>query len=175
MNALIRRIVDICLLRAGPQDLPDSAFLLQATLVGYLLSGMLIATSNQDLWTASLLVAVDVVLLACLLFMLLWARSLIHRYRQTLTAILGTGIILELISWPILGWQSHNISQPGVSNSLMFSSLLLWSWLFWNILVLGHILRNTLATQLMIGIGIAMLYLFLSFNISRILIGGQAG
>ncbi|MBI1194338.1 MAG: hypothetical protein GC138_00625 [Gammaproteobacteria bacterium] len=175
MNALIRRIFDICLLRAGPQDLPDSSFLLRFALIGYILSGLLIASNNQDLGTAALLVAVDVALITCLLFMLLWARGLNHRYRQTLTAVLGTGIVLELVSWPILSWQSYNIAQPGVTNSLMFSSLLLWAWLFWNILVLGHILRNTLSTQLMIGIGLAMLYLFLSFNISRILIGGQAG
>jgi len=175
MSTLMRRFFDICLLRAGPEDLPNSRFLLQATLLGYMLSGLLIASTNQDLWTATLLVAIDTALLSGLLFMLLWANGLMRRYNQALTAVLGTGFIMELISWPILVWQGHNVVQPGVTNSLMFSSLLLWGWLFWNLLVLGHIVRNTVSTQLLIGIGLTVLYLFLSFNVSRILIAGQAG
>ncbi len=175
MITLMRRFFDICLLRAGPEDLPDSRFLLRTTLIGYVLSGLVIAAIKRGLWTAALLITIDTALLAGLLFMLLWAQGLSYRYNQALTAALGTGIILELISWPIMVWYGHNVAQQGVSNSLLFSSLLLWIWLFWNLLVLGHIIRNTLSTQLLIGIGLAMLYLFLSFNVSRILIAGQVG
>ena len=79
MGRLLQRVFDICLLRAGPQDLPASRFLLVLGLLAYAAVGMVMSTQNLDIGQAVLLVALDGALLAGLLFALLWARDLLER------------------------------------------------------------------------------------------------
>jgi hypothetical protein len=51
----------------------------------------------------------------------------------------------------------------------MIASLLLWIWLLWDLLVIGHILRHTLSTRLPIGVLLGVVYLFISYTVTRIL------
>lgn len=169
MGKLLRRYVEICLLRAAPQDLPASLFLLGLSLAAYFIVGVGISLRNLDLPAAAALVVLDTALLAGLLFLLLWVRDLPNRYLQTITALLGTGVILELIAWPLLAWQQQAMVDNAATTGLVVSSLLLWVWLFWNLMVIGHILRHALSTLLPVGVGLGLLYMFISFSISRIL------
>lgn len=169
MGRLLHRFFDICLLRAGPQDLPASTVLLWLSLLAYFTVGMVMSVQNLDVAHATLLVALDSALLAALLFALLWSRNALDRYLQTLTALLGTGAILQLAAMPILSWQQQGLGDEGVSAGLMISSLLLWIWLLWDLIVVGHILRHTLSTRLPIGVLIGLAYLFISYSVTRIL------
>jgi hypothetical protein len=166
---LLQRFFEICLLRAGPQDLPVSRFLLWVSLLAYAAVGMVMSLQNLDVARAILLVAIDTALLATLLFALLWSRALLERYLQTLTALLGTGAILQLAALPILSWQQEGLGDETVTTALMIASLLLWIWLLWNMLVVGHILRHTLSTRLPIGVLLGLAYLFISYSVTRIL------
>jgi len=169
MGKLLQRYFDICLLRAGPQDLPSSGFLLWLSGLGYFAAGMVMSVQNLDVAHATLLVGQDIGLLAGLLFALLWSRDLLARYRQTLTALLGTGAILQIVVLPILSWQQAGLAEDTISSALMFASLLLWIWLLWDLMVIGHILRHTLSTRLPIGVLLALVYLFVSYSVTRIL------
>lgn len=169
MDRLLRRFADICLLRAGPQDLPASRFLLGLSAGAYLLAGVLISLQNLNVLQAALLVLVDAALLALLLFLVLWIRDRLARLLQTLTAFFGAGALLELVAWPILAWQQHALSGETVTPALLAASLLLWVWLFWNLMVIGHILRHALSTLLPVGVALGLLYMFVSFSVSRIL------
>lgn len=169
MGRLLQRFFEICLLRAGPQDLPASAFLLWFGLAAYFAVGMTMSVQNLDVLRAALLVALDIALLAALLFALLWSRDALARYLQALTALLGTGAILQVAALPILSWQRAGLSAETATPALMIASLLLWVWLLWNLLVIGHILRHTLSTRLPIGVGLGLVYLFISYSVTRIL------
>lgn len=169
MGRLLQRYFDICLLRAGPQDLPASDFLLWLSGLGYFAAGLIMSAQNLGIARATLLVGLDIVLLAALLFALLWSRALLARYRQTLTALLGTGAILQVVVLPILSWQQAGLGEETISATLMLASLLLWIWLLWDLLVIGHVLRHTLSTRLPIGVLLALVYLFISYSVTRIL------
>lgn len=175
MGKLLRRYLDICLLRAGPQDLPGSRFLLGLSLAAYFVVGVVLSLRNLDALAAASLVVVDTALLGGLLFALLWARDLLNRFIQTLAALLGTGVVLELVAWPVLAWQQQAMTADTVNTALMVSSLLLWVWLFWNLMVIGHILRHALSTLLPIGVALGLLYMFISFSVSRTLFFPEAG
>ncbi len=175
MTRLIQRFLMICLLRAGPQDLPDSPFLLALSFIAYLFAGLFLAGLQQPLAISLLLIAIDCALISILLYLLLWTRQLIPRYRRSLTAILGAGALLEIIAIPVIRWQQSNIAVAEVNNALLVSSLLLWVWLFWNVIVVGHILSQTLSTRFIVAMGLAIVYLYLSFNISRIVLGSVGG
>lgn len=169
MGRLLQRYFDICLLRAGPQDLPSSVFLLWLSGLGYFAAGMIMSVQNLDVARATLLVVLDIGLLAALLFALLWSRDLLARYRQTLAALMGAGAILQVVVLPILSWQQAGLAEENISSALMIASLLLWIWLLWNLMVIGHILRHTLSTRLPIGVLLALVYLFISYSVTRIL------
>lgn len=169
MGRLLQRYLDICLLRAGPQDLPASTVLLWLSLLAYFAVGMVMSVQNLDVARATLLVSLDLALLAALLFALLWSRNAMSRYLQTLTALLGTGAILELVVLPILSWQQEGLGDETISPMLMIASLLLWIWLLWDLLVIGHILRHTLSTRLLIGVLLGVVYLFISYSVTQIL------
>ncbi|MCC6208723.1 MAG: hypothetical protein IT488_11295 [Gammaproteobacteria bacterium] len=169
MGRLLQRYFDICLLRAGPQDLPSSGLLLWLSGLGYFAAGMIMSAQNLDVARAILLMGLDIALLAGLLFALLWSRALLARYGQTLTALLGTGAILQLVALPIISWQQAGLAEETISTSLMIASLLLWIWLMWNLMVIGNILRHTLATRLPIGVLLALAYMFTSYSVTRIL------
>ncbi len=171
MSRLLGRFLAICLLRHGPQDLPESGFLLGLSAVAYACSGLLLSLGQQSLVEAGLLVVIDLALTTFLFAALLWARHLLHRLPQGLTAVFGCGALLEMLAVPITGWQRISLDDGAtVSNSLLFSSLLLWLWLFWNLVVLGHILAQTLGARFFVGMGLALVYVYLSLNIARIVL-----
>lgn len=163
MNLLLQRFIEICLLKAGPQDLPSSGFLLILALLCYGLVGIGLSLNQATFATSLLMVLVDVMLLALMTYLLLWLRLLPQRFLQTLTALAGTGALLALAAWPLLLWQQQS--------AVGLASLLLWLWFFWNLMVFGHIIRHALTTRLTIGVVMALLYMYLSFNVSRALFG----
>jgi hypothetical protein len=167
MNILVSRFFEICLLRAGPQDLPASTVLLVMTLILYLVSGFLLSLINADLKKSLLLVGVDLLMLVGLSYLILWIRMLTRRYVQTLTALAGSGAILEFTAWPLLYWQSLTSATSGPG--LLIASLLLWAWLVWNVLVVAHVLRHTLTTSFFNGTLLSVLYMFISVSVIRIL------
>ena len=166
MNLLISRFFEICLLRARPQDLPASTVLLSLSLIVYFVSGLLLSLLNADLGKSLILVCVDVFMLAGLVYLLLWIRMLTRRYVQTVTALAGSGAILELTAWPLLYWQ--NIISVTNSPALLIASLLLWAWLVWNVIVVAHVLRHTLTTSFFNGTLLSVLYMFISVSVIRI-------
>jgi len=172
MKLLLLRFIDICLLRAGPQDLPASTVLLTLTLIAYSTAGLLLSLVSTSLTNALLLVVADVLLLAGLAYLILWIRLLTARFLQTLTALTGTGAILEFSIWPVLYWQQLSVATNGPG--LLIASLLLWVWLFWNIAVVGHILRHTLSTTFFNGALLSLLYMFISISVVRTLFYSSA-
>ena len=171
MNLLFQRFFAICLLRAGPQDLPASYFLLGLCLAAYAGAGFLLSLSGLP-WLASLLlVVVDMLLLVMLSYLLLWARSMTERFTQVCTALAGTGVFFELLALPLLIWQQHTVGafqqSGGDGLGIFISALVLWLCLFWNLMVIGHILRHALSTIMPVGLALGVAYLFISISISR--------
>jgi len=167
MKVLILRFIDICLLRAGPQDLPASTVLLVLTLIAYCTAGLLLSLVNTSLANAILLVVVDVLMFAGLAYLILWIKLLTVRFVQALTALAGSGAILEFSIWPVVYWQQLSTTTDGPG--MLIASLILWLWLFWNIAVVGHILRHTLSTTFFNGALLSLMYMFISISVIRTL------
>ena len=88
------------------------------------------------------------------------------RFVQTLTALAGSGAIMTVIALPLVIWQSF----VGVTdaNAPTMPSWLLMIWMIWNVVVVGHILRHALSTVLPLGIGLAAVYAYITFQLMRI-------
>ena len=163
MIRLLLRFLDICLLRLTPQDLPASSFLLGLSLLMYAALAFGTALLSLPLLPAAMLTVVDVGLIAGLLWILLWIRDMVNRFPQALSALYGAGAVMQLIALPLILWQSASVSAPAQG----VSALLLWVWLLWHLLVVGHVLRHAVNTILPLGTLLALLYVFISFSVTR--------
>ena len=166
MIQLIKMFWDICAVKAAPQDLPVSSFLLGLALLAYLVTGAVVAAFQWPLSQAIFAALLDTVFLTVLSRVLLWARMLSGRFVQTLTALAGSGAVMTVIALPLVLWQSF----VGVTdaNAPTLPSWLLMIWMIWNVVVVGHILRHALSTVLPLGIGLAAVYAYITFQLMRI-------
>ncbi|MBL1277690.1 MAG: hypothetical protein COB30_016545 [Ectothiorhodospiraceae bacterium] len=160
MSALLTLLFNIMRLRAAPQDLPCSFFLMFFCIGGYLLVGLGISMLDQTFGLAFLSAAIDTILLIGLAYLALWVRGYQGRTVQTITAFAATGSVFELIGWPLVAY----LQQVSNGDPSSFSILLLLL-IIWNIMVIGHILRHALDVPMWVGTGVALLYIYTSIRV----------
>jgi hypothetical protein len=159
MADLIRFFWQLALLRRGPQDLPDSLFLLQVLLVLNLglsfVLGLQVFASPLDVLGASVL---ELLLSALLLFVGLRLRGTANRWRQSYSALLGIGLIASVIT---LAYRSlaDFLGAPEVAGLL---DLLVFLWL---LTAMAHVLRHSFDIPLMLALVIVFLYTMALFGL----------
>ncbi|CAK0763733.1 conserved membrane hypothetical protein [Gammaproteobacteria bacterium] len=173
MPTLFKIFVDILLLQAGPQDIPASRFLFQASLMLYFAAGVLASLSNFPPLSSVGISAVDTTLLALLVWIALRMRHFDNRVLQTLTAVLGALGLLTVISLPLDAW--YAMLNPSDQESDQLPALVMLGLLVWSLAVLGHILRHALDIVPAMAAGLSLLYLILSFVLTTFLFIPVAG
>lgn len=163
MRALLDLFLDICLFRRGPQDVPPSEMLLRLCLAAYGLSYLLLLLIDVDPPTALLLVVVDLLLLIGLAQAALTLNGYRDRLLQTLTALAGTGTLLQMLSLPVTVWLQQEVARDGIP----VLPLLLWfALLIWSIAILTHILRQALSAALGLGLLYALGYVLIAWTVA---------
>lgn len=144
----------ICLLRRNPQDLPASKLLLQVTFFGYALSAGLLFLDRLQ-WGAAVAAGLtETSLLAALTLLVLWVNDHPARATQTISALLGTGILLNLFSMPLFFWL-HYLDAQNINGG--FPALLILALSFWSFAISAHIFRHALSSGFGIGLGISFI------------------
>lgn len=159
VGKLLNIFVDICLLRAGPQDLPASRFLLGvAILLGLLTGALLIVDSFGSVFSALLAQILDLLLLMALIRFGLAYRGLAPRFLQVATALFGSSALINLVTMPVqlLIGEDPSASLAGELGVLLYLFLLVWA-----LVVIGHILRHAFDIRFGGGILIALAYFLL--------------
>ena len=140
--------LNICLLRANPQDLPTSTSLLILALLAHFAVEMLTAFGKVPLWNAFFSSAASTLLLVAVIHTALLLRNLQVRVKQTLTALAGCGAGLILLAF--------------LAISLLHTQLPLWlvglPFLIWLLVVYGHILRHAFSISFGLAIAVSVLY-----------------
>lgn len=152
----LKSLIQICLLRVGPETLPASPKLFVRSLIAYLLTGVLALTPMTGLPVAVGEALFDIALMMTLLYAAFAWRRLPARFLQTAMALAGTGALFGLLLLPVLG-----LSNSGGGAEALAS----WLWLLlfgWSLAVTGHILRAAFEIPLPLGVLAAALYFALS-------------
>ena len=159
LKPLLNFFVDLCLLRAAPQDLPGSSFLLIVTVALNVMIGVIMIVDTHVGVLIALLESLfeTALMLAALYFGLKYHGSLV-RFQQAATALMGSGLLLGLLALPLVAWSHHSESSE--------AGLLLLALVIWSMVVMGHILRHTFDTRFNIGLGIAVLYTLVAWNLT---------
>lgn len=146
----------MCLLRAGPQDLPATQSVLTLSLLAYTATSIVLSVTTQSFGSAVLYGLADTLTLAVLTYTLLIVRRLPQRLTQTLSALAGTGVVIGLFALPLVLIQN-------------VPPLLLLLITVWSLTVIGHILRHALNVSLPMGILASMGYLLASLALASLL------
>lgn len=175
MSALLRLYLDICLLRRGPQDVPASSPLMQFTLAVYALIGLpkhlggLAALSVfQSLW----LTVVDLALLIGLCYAALYWVGHLSRFRQTLTALAGAGVVLSIVELPLSVWLRRAVEAE---RSYELPLMLAFGLLAWSLLIVGHILQHAFSISRGAGLVCALGYTIIAWVAIDLLVLRVAG
>lgn len=159
MIAYVKVLLNIILRKLGPEDLPDSSFLLGFSLAVYLSLQVFLALIlfGPSIILAKTL-ALDIALLTFCLWALLRLTGFRTRFRQTLTALLGTSVVLSFISAPFSLWRQYSINAE---TDAALPSTIVFAILLWSLVIDGHILSRTLSKPFGVGLIASVIYFFL--------------
>lgn len=161
MLPILDAFLQIALRRRGPEDLPDSRFLLLVAGLAYVATQAILAASAYG--SAGGLVrslVLDLVLLCGCLWGLLRLSGHAPRYRQTLTAVFGTGALLSVCMVPFNYWLDV-AGEPG--KPALAPTLGLLAVVSWSLVVNGHIFSRALSRPFAAGLVISVAYFFLNY------------
>jgi hypothetical protein len=155
---LILALVDIMLHRRGPDSLPSSPFLF------WLLLAAMLATSFGASAVAGTTVreAAALLLIIGFEFWFVWAVLFLfqrqRRFRQTMSAVLGTDAILTALTIPLIPFTEQ--AAPA-SERFSAASLVITAFEIWSILILAFVLSRALDRPYLLTVAVSIAYVFL--------------
>lgn len=161
MLQLLKVFVYICLLRAGPQDLPAARILLVLALVAHALLGVGFALFSLPLAQSLLAAGLGTALLYGVVYGLLLVHRKAARITQTATALAGCEVVLGLLALPPTFWFYAAASDSARAVPSLLSLVII----VWSVVVTVHILRHALAVSQGIALLFALGYTILAYSV----------
>ncbi|HFE37844.1 MAG TPA: hypothetical protein ENK06_05420 [Gammaproteobacteria bacterium] len=159
MLALLQFYFQLCFLKNAPQDAPFSKSMYYFGLLAYYFVGVFLTSLSQALFVAMVVSLIQTGLLVFLTNILLWVRKTPERYEQTMTALTISGAIIGIAAMPIM-------SMVGSLGGENIASIVWFILILWEAVVIGHIYRHAMEIAFMGGLGIAFIYMYLSFAVT---------
>ena len=166
MSRLFRYWLDLCLLRAAPQDGPGSVFSLGFAMTCYAMVSILVMTAGYGMLAGAGLAILELAMLVAFIAVLLYLLNKAARIIQTLAAMAGAGSLLGLVAFPLILLQG-TVPDEGGQPPLL--SLVWVALLLWNLVVSAHILRHALSSSFAIGLAVSIGYLIVSTQVAVML------
>ncbi len=136
------------MLQKAPQDIPYSRSLfLLLLLIGYLVNNLYLALSlpEPDWGTVLQVVSIHTVFFLGSLSALMMLMGYRARVFQTLTALLGTDIIISILAMPALLAINYFPHLAG------YFGLILLLLIIWSLVIMAHILRHALSVSFLLA------------------------
>ena len=170
MLRLILAFVDIMLHRRGPESLPSSPFLLWSLLATYL--AMVFAVDwlagPEPRWFA-----IDVLVLGFhvwFVWALLRTFDRLPRFRQTLTALLGAGVLLTVLEAPLAVSLAHQPPPTAQNQTLTLPTLLSLIVVVWAIDITAFVFSRALERPYVLCAAVVIGYSFLILSLQATLL-----
>ena len=163
---MLKTILALLVLKAAPQDLPYSQKLTVQSAVAYIFSGIFVlqTTISPDKMLGGLILG----LFIQIAFTYVILRALNHRARflQTACAVIGVGVVFNLLSWPVLSVLGDEAASEALQSSMSLMFLMLISW---EVLVKAHIFRHALDMKMIGALALSFSLFFISVTLSQLL------
>lgn len=161
MYELLKLCFDICLFKKGPEDIPYSRALLGLLIPVYAVISFLILILSSDMLSAILQVAVEVLLILGLTHIILFIAKKPARYQQTACALMATDALISLFALPAMA--TLVVQGTGLA-FITVVVLMIWHWV-----ISGHIFSHALEKPFTFGLGVAFLYILVSYQVMALL------
>lgn len=160
-----RRVVELMLLRRGPEDMPGDQTTLTASVAAYCILLFVQAGMLTPLGSAALQAVLATGLLALYIRSVLRIRALPNRFAQTATALFASGAVLTLVMLapthaiaPYLqaisqAQDPQDVTLPPAIIMLAYVALGIWG-----LAIYSHIYRRALDGSIWLGIGAALAF-----------------
>jgi hypothetical protein len=173
MKTLLRMLLDLCLLRIGPQDLPYSPSLTRALIVVSvglgLLFVVLLGGGERDMWQ----LALSVLLMLVIPRLILRLRQREARYAQTQAALVGTGIPFTLALTALALILAGGTMPVGDTPPTPLQGIIALLWLglvCWKLSINGNIWRHALDWPKAAGLLLAIATLVFELAVIQMLL-----
>ncbi len=167
----LQKLIALLILKAAPQDLTYSSRITVQYVVAYILSGILVlqTTLNPDDMLAGLFLSL--VIQGVFTYVVLKALNHSARFMQTFGAIIGVGILFNLLSWPVLSVLADEASVDSLMSTMSLIYLLLISW---EVLVKAHIFKHALEMKMYSALALSFSLFFISIALSQLFFPAEA-
>ena len=170
MLRLILAFVDIMLHRRGPESLPSSPFLLWSLLATYLAMVFVVdwLAGPEPRWFA-----IDVLVLGFhvwFVWALLRTFDRLPRFRQTLTALLGAGVLLTVLEAPLAVSLAHQAPPTAQNQTLTLPTLLSLIVVVWAIDITAFVFSRALERPYVLCAAVVIGYAFLILSLQATLL-----
>lgn len=129
----------MCIFISSPSQLPPGLACIALTFVAYLVVGLLWLADQQGIPAVVTQVGLEVSILYAFSFIILKFRNKIERLRQTMSALIGSSLIISMVSIPILSILPEAPAEDQINALTLQVNLLL---LFWNLAVISLIFKR---------------------------------
>ena len=165
-KVLFQAFFEICRFRKRPQDIPASKNLLTIFILIYIVLSIFIADLYQETEQAIFGSFIELGLLLLFSWAMLQTSGKAVRWLQTVTALIGTNLIINIFALPayvLVSFNSAGELDTG-SSTQSFGLLILAAMACWNIAIMSHILKNALETHFAIALFLAITYIWIAFS-----------
>lgn len=161
MYEFLKLFFDICLFKKGPQDIPASNVLLRLLIPFYASVSFLLLILNSDGLNAAMQVLVEIMLILGSTWIILFIARKPARYQQTASALMATDALISFFALPAM---ATLVGQGAGLAFLAIIMLMIWHWA-----ISGHIFSNALEKPFTFGLGVAFLYILVSYQVMALL------
>ncbi len=158
----LRLFLDLCLIKKGPQDVPDNTGLMKIVFFAYFMSGTVLLSADNSIVDAVIQALIDTVLIGLFMYVLVSFFSVPNRFNQSLIAIYGSGALITIFSTPVIFWVQalSNNEQPTGAAGLVVFLIVCWSFV-----VMANIIKETIQKNLSTCLLLTFCYLYLSYQL----------
>jgi hypothetical protein len=165
LMSVAKKIIIMLLLKTAPEDLPYSTGLMGRVIFLYFISGIVVVSDTVELSLAMGHMLLNISIILFFSYVVLSSLNLKTRFVQMVTAMIGTGIIFNLLAWPVLSYNDIEQASEFAQQLFLLVVLMLVSW---EVLVTAHIFRNALNTKMTQAVILSMALFFVSLTLSQL-------
>jgi len=130
----------MCVFASGPERLPNSPGCIALSIFAYFLIGFALIGPEHSYALVIAQILFEVVLLSLLAYVGLKWKSMISRFNQTWSALIGINLVISAVTIPVSRMMADNSNATNsIENSVLYVTMLM---IFWNLAVLSHIIKS---------------------------------
>ena len=161
MYELLKLFLEICLFKKGPQDIPGSKGMLTLLIPVYAGVSFFLLILSSDGLNAAMQVLVEIMLILGSTWFILFIARKPARYLQTASALMATDTLISFFALPAM---ATLVGQGAGLAFIVIILLMIWHWA-----ISGHIFSNALNQPFTFGLGVAFLYILVSYQVMALL------